>query len=493
VQAGYIVKNYTPTVTGRLYLIRPGVFKCRISNPGAAPGTSSNMQSAGQNLSDKRNVFSVSGLNEAVGRLLETEFAWVWVEGEISNLARPASGHLYFSLKDAGAQLRCAMFRGRNRELGFVPENGAQVLVRGKVSLYQPRGDYQLIVDRMEPAGAGALQKKFDELKQRLAAEGLFDEAHKLPVPTIPACIGVITSRSGAALRDVLSVIRRRFPSIPVKLYPVPVQGAESAPAICDALQLAAAHGACDVLLLVRGGGSLEDLWSFNEESVARAIHACPIPVVSGVGHEIDITIADFVADFRAATPTAAAEKVTPDQHAWMQTLDAYHNRLRQLMAEKTGHRAERLAWLRGRLAQQHPATVLQRLAQRLVDLQRRFHAGFDRSLDGARHGLRHLRLRLAAQSPALQLDRRGTALAAARQRLDYAMQLRLEHNRSALANLSHNLHLISPLPTLARGYSITTDDDGKTLTDAAKVRPDQRINTRLHRGQLVSRVEKII
>jgi exodeoxyribonuclease VII large subunit len=454
---------------------------------------SSNMQSQGQNHGDNRNIFSVSELNDAVARLLETEFAWVWVEAEISNLARPSSGHLYFSLKDAGAQVRCAMFRSRNRELGFVPENGVQVLVRGKVSLYQPRGDYQLIVDRMEPAGAGLLQKKFDELKQRLAAEGLFSETHKRSVPALPACIGIITSRSGAAVRDVLSVIRRRFPSIPVKLYPVPVQGAESAPSICDALQLAARHGVCDVLLLVRGGGSLEDLWSFNEESVARAIHACPIPVVSGVGHEVDVTIADFVADFRAATPTAAAEKVTPDQHAWMQTLDAYQNRLRQLMAEKTGYRAERLAWLRGRLAQQHPVTVLQRLAQRLDDLQRRLHTSFGHTLDGAQHSLRHLRLRLAAQSPGMQLERRGDALLNASMRLHYAMRLILENRQSGLASLSHNLHVISPLTTLARGYSITTDDDGKTLADADKVQPDQRINTRLHRGQLVSRIEKII
>jgi exodeoxyribonuclease VII large subunit len=451
------------------------------------------MQTQRQNDSDNRTVFSVSELNDAVARLLEAEFGWVWVEAEISNLARPASGHLYFSLKDAGAQVRCAMFRARNRELGFEPENGVQVLVRGKVSLYQPRGDYQLIVDRMQPAGAGALQKKFDELKQRLAAEGLFSEAHKKPVPPIPACIGVITSRSGAAVRDVLSVIARRFPSIPVKLYPVPVQGAEAAPAICNALQLAARHGACDVLLLVRGGGSLEDLWSFNEESVARAIHACPIPVVSGVGHEVDITIADFVADFRAATPTAAAEKVTPDQHAWMQMLDAYHNRLRQLMAEKTGYRAERLAWLRGRLLQQHPAAVLQRLAQRLEELQRRMRADIDQTLEVARHGLRHLWRRLAAQSPALQLERRGDVLSNASKRLHYRMRQILENRRSGLASLSHNLHLISPLPTLARGYSITTGDDGKTLTDAAKVQLDQRINTRLHRGQLVSRVEKII
>ncbi len=292
----------------------------------------------------ERSVFSVSELNSAVARLLEQEFAWIWVEGEISNLAMPASGHIYLTLKDAGAQVRCAMFRGRNRELKFKPENGSQVVVRCKVSLYEVRGDYQLIIDRMEQAGAGALQRKFEELKHKLAAEGLFDEASKQDIPQLPSCIGVITSRTGAAIKDVLSVIARRFPAVPVKLYPVPVQGEESAPAICHALQLAEQHGACDVLLLVRGGGSLEDLWSFNEESVARAIFNCSIPVVSGVGHEVDITIADFVADYRAATPTAAAEAVTPDQHSWMQTLDWYHSRLQQLAGEKISRLDERLS-----------------------------------------------------------------------------------------------------------------------------------------------------
>ncbi|MDT8282511.1 MAG: exodeoxyribonuclease VII large subunit, partial [Gammaproteobacteria bacterium] len=258
-------------------------------NPRTAPNTVS------------KNIFSVSALNQSVANLLEQEFGWIWVEGEISNLSQPSSGHIYFSMKDQAAQVSCAMFKGRNRTLNFNPENGNQVIVRAKVSLYQPRGNYQLIVDRMEEAGDGALRKQFEALKIKLATQGLFDEASKQALPELPNGICIITSKTGAAIHDVTSVIARRFPSIPVKLFPVPVQGKESAPAICNAINLIAENVSsgelnCDVILLVRGGGSLEDLWSFNEESVAHAIFDCPIPVVTGIGHEVDITIADYVA-----------------------------------------------------------------------------------------------------------------------------------------------------------------------------------------------------
>jgi exodeoxyribonuclease VII large subunit len=283
----------------------------------------------------KNNIFSVSALNQSVANLLEQEFSWVWVEGEISNLAKPASGHIYFSLKDSSAQVSCAMFRSRSNSLKFQPENGNQVVVRAKVGLYQPRGNYQLIVDRMEEAGDGALRRQFEQLKIKLAGEGLFDEEYKQKTPELPKGIAIITSKTGAAIHDVLSVIARRFPSIPVKIFPVRVQGVEAAPAICNAINLIGENVDdgnldCDVVLLVRGGGSLEDLWSFNEESVARAIYDCPIPIVSGVGHEVDVTIADYVADVRAATPTAAAESVTPDQTSWLQTYDFYQQRLEQ-------------------------------------------------------------------------------------------------------------------------------------------------------------------
>jgi exodeoxyribonuclease VII large subunit len=444
-------------------------------------------------INQERSVFSVSGLNSAVARLLEQEFAWVWVEGEISNLATPASGHIYFTLKDAGAQVRCAMFRGRNRELKFRPENGSQVVVRCKVSLYEARGDYQLIVDRMEQAGAGALQKKFEELKQKLAAEGLFNEAGKQRLPEVPACIGVITSRTGAAIRDVLSVIARRFPSVPVKLFPVPVQGEESAPAICHALELAQQYGACDVLLLVRGGGSLEDLWSFNEESVARAIFNCPIPVVSGVGHEVDITIADFVADHRAATPTAAAETVTPDQQAWMQTLDWYQSRLQQLAGEKITRAGERLSWLRTRLTQQHPLANLQRLGQRVNDIDKRMRMTMDYKIRAASDRMQHLHTRLLSCSPAISIRNYRNNIERLQQQAQFHIRSAVEQRKSHLSTLASTLNAISPLQTLSRGYSITSNADGQAITNTDSVSQNELINTRLHSGQLLSRIEKII
>lgn len=444
-------------------------------------------------INQERSVFSVSGLNRAVARLLEQEFAWVWVEGEISNLATPASGHIYFTLKDASAQVRCAMFRGRNRELKFRPENGSQVVVRCKVSLYEARGDYQLIVDRMEQAGAGALQQKFEELKQKLAAEGLFSEAGKQSLPEVPACIGVITSRTGAAIRDVLSVIERRFPSVPVKLFPVPVQGEESAPAICHALELAQQYGACDVLLLVRGGGSLEDLWSFNEESVARAIFNCSIPVVSGVGHEVDITIADFVADHRAATPTAAAETVTPDQQAWMQTLDWYQSRLHQLAGEKITRAGERLSWLRTRLTQQHPLANLQRLGQRVNDIDKRMRMTMDYKIRAASDRMQHLHTRLLSCSPAINIRNYRNNIERLQQQAQFHIRSAVEQRKSHLSTLASTLNVISPLQTLSRGYSITSNADGQAITNTDSVSQNELINTRLHSGQLISRIEKII
>lgn len=440
-----------------------------------------------------RTVFSVSELNSAVKTLLEREFAWIWVEGEISNLATPASGHIYFTLKDAGAQVRCAMFRGRNRDLTFRPENGSQVIVRCKVSLYEVRGDYQLIVDRMEEAGAGALQRKFEELKHKLAAEGLFSEDSKQAVPEMPACIGVITSRTGAAIRDVLSVIARRFPAVPVKLFPVPVQGEESAPAICHALELAAQYRECDVLLLVRGGGSLEDLWSFNEESVARAIFKCPIPVVSGVGHEVDITIADFVADLRAATPTAAAESVTPDQQAWMQTLDWYQSRLQQLTTDRISRTAERLSWLRTRLTQQHPLTLLQRLGQRLADMDTRMRITMEYRIRASRDRVQHGHMQLLAHSPAVTLRNYRNTTERLQQQAEFRIRSLLQQYRSRLSNVASTLNAVSPLQTLSRGYSITSSADGQAITNADSVSVDELIRTRLHIGQLISRIEKII
>ena len=320
----------------------------------------------------ERDIYSVSRLNLEARLLLEQGFPRIWLEGELSNVSRPSSGHLYFTLKDARAQIRAAMFRSRNQAIRFRPEEGLQVLVRGRVSLYEPRGDYQLIVDHMEEAGDGALRRAFEELKRKLDAEGLFDAARKQPLPALPARIGVITSPSGAAVRDVISVLRRRFPAIPVLIYPVPVQGKEAGGEIANAIRLASRRADCDVLILTRGGGSLEDLWPFNEEVVARAIHDCRIPLVSAVGHEIDFTIADFVADRRAATPSAAAELVTPDQLEWLARLTQLSARLENRLRHTLSDDQRRLAWLEQRLQQVHPGQYLRQQAQRLDELEQR-------------------------------------------------------------------------------------------------------------------------
>jgi exodeoxyribonuclease VII large subunit len=440
-------------------------------------------------------IYSVSALNQSVAALLEKEFGWIWVEGEISNLSQPASGHLYFSLKDSSAQVSCAMFQGRNRTLAFRPENGNQVLVRAKVSLYQPRGNYQLIVDRMEEAGDGALRRQFEQLKSKLAAEGLFDEAQKLDIPALPKGIAIITSRSGAAIHDVLSVIARRFPSIPVKLFPVPVQGVEAAPAICRALKLIGDHATageldCDVILLVRGGGSLEDLWSFNDERVARAVFDCPLPVVSGVGHEVDVTIADYVADFRAATPTAAAETVTPDQTSWLQSFDWYQLRLQQLMKNKIERHLEKTQWLYRRLLQQHPENQVQRSRQRCDELVKRLFR-HSQSMLAYRHSrLATTSAKLSAQNPVFLINQQQQKMRYLASRLQQATLNVLSHKKSQLSNTARTLNAISPLQTLERGYSITMNIKGAAILSVKQVNAEDRIKTLVHDGHIISRVE---
>lgn len=447
---------------------------------------------------DSNNIFTVSALNRSVANLLEQEFAWIWVEGEISNLAQPASGHIYFSLKDSSAQVSCAMFKGRKQTLKFRPENGNQVLVRAKVSLYQPRGNYQLIVDRMEEAGDGALRRQFEELKIKLAAEGLFDEMHKQDIPELPKSICIITSKTGAAIHDVLSVIARRFPSIPVNIFPVPVQGTEAAPAICNAInlvgeQVASGQLSCDVILLVRGGGSLEDLWSFNEESVARAIYDCPVPIVSGVGHEVDVTIADFVADIRAATPTAAAETVTPDQSSWLQSFDWYQQRLQQLVKDKMSRQQEKIQWLHRRLLQQHPENQLLRSSQRSNELIKRLFR-YSQSMLLMRHGqLATQNAKLNTHNPMLLLKQKQQAVKFLSTRLQKTTSHLVSRKQSQLGNIARTLNAISPLQTLERGYSITLDQNHKPLLSVTQVKPGDSIETRLHQGRIISQVKSCI
>ena len=347
-------------------------------------------------------IYSVSQLTREVRTLLELSFATTWVEGEISNLRDPGSGHLYFSLKDASAQVRCAMFRLRAGTLGFRPKDGMHVLLRGKISLYEERGDFQLIVDFMEETGDGALRRAFELLKQRLALEGLFAIERKKPLPKLPQCIGVVTSPTGAAIRDILSVLRRRFAAIPVVIYPTLVQGNEAAGKIAQALALANRDGRCDVLLLARGGGSLEDLWPFNEEIVARAVFESVIPVVSGIGHEIDFTIADLVADQRAATPSAAAELVSPDMSDWATMLHRIYLRLTQAIRMVLRHTDLVVQGLGKRLP--HPVRRLQDQAQHVDGLEQRLCLAYQHMLRHKLAALAQLSARLQRHSPAQQV-----------------------------------------------------------------------------------------
>ncbi len=440
----------------------------------------------------QREIYSVWQLNRAVRELLETGFARIWVEGEISNLARPPSGHLYFSLKDARAQVSCALFRNVATRLGFKPENGTQVLIRAEVSLYEARGNFQLIVNQMEEAGDGALRRAFEALKQRLFDAGLFDPEHKQPLPVLPSCIGVITSPGGAAVRDVLAVLERRFPAIPVTIYPTLVQGESAAAQIVAALETAQRRQECDVLLLTRGGGSLEDLWPFNEEIVARAVYACRIPLVSAVGHEIDVVISDFAADQRAATPSAAAELLSPDQAEWLARLEQLQQRLTSQIRQKLQQNSERLNWLQRRTLQCHPGRRLQQQSQRLDDLSLRLSRAWPH-----RHAqwLAHcstLRARLKQQSPQQQLQRLEAITTQLAQRLKYCINIQLSEHREKLAILSRALDSISPLATLQRGYSITLKQPaGILLHSASQARAGDTLETRLATGSIISRVEE--
>ncbi len=439
-----------------------------------------------------RTIYSVSELNRTVRGLLESQFPLIWVEGEISNLAQPASGHIYFSLKDSNAQVRCAMFKGRKQLLKFQPENGQQVLIRAKIGLYEARGEFQLIAEHMEEAGAGALRRQFEELKARLASEGLFDAEAKLPVPELPECIGVITSGTGAAIRDVLSVLKRRFPSIPVKIFPVAVQGDNAVPEIVRALQLASMQQQCDVLLMVRGGGSLEDLWAFNEEAVIRAMAECDIPIVSGVGHEVDITIADFAADQRAATPSAAAELVSPNRLVYQSQFQNLQQRLTRLINDYLLRHKERAQWLQQRLNRQHPTSQLNQQAQHLDDLNQRLVNSFSTQLSEHRHSLKYLLQDLLNNRPDQFIDYQKSQLEDLTSRMIYATQASLESRQLQLAQLSRTLQAVSPLNTLSRGYSITRNQQGETIYHKDQVEPGELISTMLADGEIKSRVEEI-
>lgn len=437
-----------------------------------------------------RDIYSVSRLNGEVRRLLETNFALLWVEGELSNFARPASGHWYFSLKDDQAQVRCAMFRNRNQLVDLRPRDGMQVLVRARISLYEARGDYQLIVEHMEEAGHGALQRAFEALKHKLSAEGLFDSAHKRPLPDFPKRIGVITSPTGAAIRDVLSVLRRRFPALPVLVYPVRVQGEGAAAEIAAALRLAGGRRDCDALILTRGGGSLEDLWAFNEEVVARAVYECELPVVCGVGHEIDFTIADFVADLRAPTPSAAAELASPSASELAARFAAHRSQLANIIQGRLRERSGHVTTLERRLAQRHPRQRLMQHAQRLDELEQRLRRALRLVLQTKNERLARAELHLDRLSPARRIERLEDHRRGLERRLRSALERRLERARSRLLMSERQLHAFSPLATLNRGYAIVRREDGAVLRAYHQVGPGERVTAQLADGSLDLRVE---
>jgi len=439
-----------------------------------------------------RDIYSVSRLNAEIRAVLEGSFPLLWVEGEISNLSTPRSGHSYFSLKDPHAQVRCALFRGKRQLLRFQPADGDQVLIRARISLYEARGDFQLIVEHMEAAGAGALQRAFDELKTKLDKEGLFDTKRKKALPEYPQQVGIITSATGAAVRDILQVFKRRFPALPVLIYPVPVQGDTASREITQALRLADQCGDCDLLILARGGGSMEDLSAFNDEGLARCIAALETPIISAIGHETDFTIADFVADRRAPTPSAAAELATVDQQVLHDVLAQQQKRLLRSIHQQLHQRQLLLTHLQQKLQLLHPSGDLEQQQQRLDELSSKLEQCLANRLSNHEQRLDKLSVRLIQCSPVHRVQRLSARLGVCRQRLGYLTQTLLSKKHMRLAALSRELNAISPLQTLGRGYSITRIEASREILRSSKqVQVGDKITTRLADGELLSVVEQ--
>jgi exodeoxyribonuclease VII large subunit len=481
-----------------------------------------------------KEIYVVSRLVREARVALEGSFQLVWVEGEISNLAMPGSGHIYFTLKDQAAQVRCAMFKTRNRNVRFTPKNGMQVLLRVRVTLYEGRGEFQLVVEHMQEAGSGALQHAYEALKHRLGEEGLFDQAYKKLLPLLPTSIGIVSSPDGAAVHDILTVLNRRFPAAKVILYPVAVQGGDSAKQISHAINLANKRQECDVLIVSRGGGSLEDLWSFNDENVARSIFACDIPVISAVGHEVDFTIADFVADVRAPTPSAAAELAVPDAVQWLAKIHSHNRRLNLLMAHRLQNERRHINYLQQRLPQ--PQVTINQQMQKIDHLQQQLKRNCLYILNAKRQRLDYWSVRLKhpqekieiqyykiatlavrlqqaiqqkqvriqahykalnqrflIQIPLPTINNQQASVEQLQKKLDAAMQKRLIHYKANLEQKIRTLAAVSPLNTLERGYSIATlIESGLVLHRADQAQPQQHVNIRLGKGQLVCEIKEV-
>ena len=433
----------------------------------------------------QRNTLTPTTLNAEVRAALEQGFPLFWIEGEISNFLKAKSGHLYFSLKDSAAQVRCAMWRPRAMLLRFAPADGQHVLARARVTLYEPRGEFQLQVEHLEPAGQGALQRAFEALKARLAGEGLFDAGRKRGLPAFPRRIAIVSSASGAAIRDVVSVLSRRFPLLEADLFPSLVQGAEAPPQLKTQLDRIAALGRHDLVLVTRGGGSIEDLFAFNDEALARRIASMPMPVVSAIGHEIDFTIADFVADLRAPTPSAAAELIAPSSDALRDRLDALSRRLQRAIGHRLDRDGQRVDRLLLRLQARHPLAHLDRLGDRL----RSSHARLVRLpaplLAQRRQRLAQLHLRLQRAAALERIALLGRRAEHARHRLQAACVRGIQHQVTHLAGLARSLNALSPLSTLERGYAIAFDGDGRVVRSVAPVGVGDGLRVRLHDGEV--------
>ncbi|MEE4661115.1 MAG: exodeoxyribonuclease VII large subunit [Halieaceae bacterium] len=444
---------------------------------------------AENNLPATPETLSVSQLNRQAKRLLESHFDFVWIEGEISNLAMPSSGHWYFSLKDDSAQVRCAMFRNRNQRLRLRPEPGQLVRVRARVSLYEGRGEFQLIVEHLEDAGAGALQRAFEALKRKLQAEGLFDAGRKRPLPAFPQHIVIVSSRSGAALRDLLTVFKRRFPALGLTLVPASVQGLEAPAQLCAALELAYTQVGVDAIVIARGGGSAEDLAAFNDEALARKIAESPVPVVSAVGHETDFTIADLVADQRAATPSVAAEMLSPDQRELAAQLLAVEQNLARQYRRHLKYLASTVSAISARI--RHPGDRLREQSQRLDDLDLRLRRALSADLREKQQRLHLVTGRLRATSPRDRLRSALTRLNHLQDRAGRAVTARIGHCRHTLALQRTRLESIAPQRTLERGYAIVRDSQGRLVRRSADLQPGDRIRTQLAAGYVDSTVDR--
>lgn len=440
-------------------------------------------------MQDNRTILSVSELNAEVNLLLKQGFPLIWLEGEISNFAKPASGHFYFSLKDKQAQIRCAMFKMNNRRLIMKPSNGQQVLVRGKIGLYEPRGEFQLVVDHMEEAGEGLLQRQYQALKTKLSDEGLFDASRKKAFPAHPSRIGIISSATGAAIQDIINVLQRRSPHIPIKLYPVSVQGDAAITDILNALQKSKEQADCDVIILARGGGSIEDLQAFNDEQIARSIAHHPLPIITGIGHEIDFTIADFVADQRAPTPSAAAEVISPNREALIQTLDQIELQLQRKVEQTLTKQKQRLTWLEKRLSQQHPAQQLRLKKEQLTQLHSKLTQHKRNKLIRLNHVLEKQTLKLIAASPKKVLEQKQQQLAHLEDKLHHNMQNKHANHRLQLKQLATQLNSLSPLSTLERGYTLTQDTTGNVVSSIKEIKNEQELSIRMKDGAIRTRV----